>query len=133
PPRTPRPASSRFAPRQPTQNASPSQVQWKPELLGENQRLSGAFQRPLDLAALEVDNSSDVESARQTERMLHALRQCHRLAHSQRPVGMAKVEVTPGRKRVGADTTSESHRVRQGPMRAGIIQLDALLEMMQRP
>ncbi len=69
-----------------------------------------------------MDNSSLEESVRQTERMFHALRQRHRLlAHSQRPVGMAKVHVTPGRKRVGADATIESHRVRQRPMLAGIV------------
>ena len=69
-----------------------------------------------------MDNSSNEEGERETERMLHALRQRHRLlAQRQRPVGMAKVPVTMGRIRVGADAIGEPNRVCQRPMLAGIV------------
>ena len=45
-----------------------------------------------------MDKSLEEKSDRQTERMLHALRERHRLlAQCERPVGMAKVRVTLGR------------------------------------
>ena len=115
-------ALPRFDPRPASQNPPQSQPERKPELLGETHKFSGAFPRSAELAALEMDNSSKQESVRQAERMFHALRQCHRrLAQRQRPVGMATVHVTPGRIRVSADATVKSQRVRQRPMRAGIV------------
>ena len=70
-----------------------------------------------------MDKSSLRESLRQTDRMFHALRQRQRLLDlSQRPVGMAKVDVTPGRTLVGEDANiASSPRVCQRPMLAGIV------------
>ena len=69
-----------------------------------------------------MDKSSLAESSRQTDRMFHALRQRQRLLDlSQRPVGMAKVEVTHGRVHVGEDANIGSQRVCQRPMLAGIV------------
>ena len=91
-------ALPRFDPRTASKILPRSHEQRKPERLGETHELAGEFPRPVGLAALEMDESRMEESIRQTERMFHALRQRHRrLAQSQRPVGMAKVEVTPGR------------------------------------
>jgi hypothetical protein len=105
-------ALSRFGPRPASHNSSRSHVERKPELLGETYDFFGAFPRPVELAALEVDKSSKDERVRQTGRMFHALRQRHRLvALGQRPIGMAKAHVTPGRIRVGVDAGIEYHRV----------------------
>ncbi len=115
-------ALPRFALRPATQKHPPGKVQRKPELLGESPHFSDAFPRPVELAALDMDNSTPEESVRKTERMFHALGQCYgRLAQSQRPVGMANVQVTQGRMVAEDDATIESHRVRQRPMRAGIV------------
>src|SRR5215469_4200202 len=81
-----------------------------------------------------MDKSLEEKSDRQTERMLHALRERHRLlAQCERPVGMAKVRVTLGRLPKGHGATVISHRVRQRHVCAGIIESAALLEMAQRP
>jgi hypothetical protein len=115
-------ALPRFDSRPATHNPSHSQPERKPEPLGENHDFFGVFPCPVELAALDMDNSTTEESDSQTERMFHALRQCHRrLAHNQCPVGMAKVHVTQDRIRVGVDARIESHRVRQRPMLAGIV------------
>ncbi len=107
----------RFDARKASRNPPHCQVQRKPKLLGETHGFLVAFPHPVELTALAMDTSAIEESVRQTERMFHALRQRHRLlAYDQRPVGMAKVHVTPGRTPVGTGAAVVSHRVRQRPV-----------------
>ncbi len=49
-------ALPRFDPREASQEPPQSQVQRKPELLGETHEFFGAFPRPVELAALDMDN-----------------------------------------------------------------------------
>jgi len=130
-PASPSPDSTRALP---SRKPSQSQVKRKPELLGENHVFFGAFPHPVDLAALEMDNSSKEENVRQAERMFHAPRQRHRrFAASQRPVGMAEDSVTQGRQHVGEGASISSQGVCQRRVRTGIVEFDALLDMLERP
>lgn len=57
-------ALPRFGPRKASKEPSRSQVIRKPEPLGETHDFFGAFPRPIELAALAMDNSSIQESVR---------------------------------------------------------------------
>jgi hypothetical protein len=71
-------ALPRFHPRPASQEPSRSQVQRKPEPLGETHKFSSAFLRPVEFAALEVDDSSLNECGRQGEQKHEILRHFQR-------------------------------------------------------
>ena len=79
-----------------------------------------------------MDETVLEEGERQTERMIQSPRQRHALlAQSQGAIEMTKIREAAGRMCVGGGATVEPHGVREGRMRAGIVERDGLLEMLE--